>query len=79
MDWTWRELKDAGEELPDVVKSEDGDSGLQSQELGADQGFRFPMGKVDGEHHESQQWRQYGSYVVEQQYGSGSSETEDHV
>lgn len=32
--WAWRrELKDAGEELPEVVNSEDGDSGLQSQEL----------------------------------------------
>jgi len=33
VDWAWRELKDAGEELPEAVKSEDGDSGLQSQEL----------------------------------------------
>lgn len=32
--WAWRrELKDAGEELPEAVNSEDGDSGLQSQEL----------------------------------------------
>lgn len=33
VDWAWRELKDAGEELPEVVNSDDGDSGLQSQEL----------------------------------------------
>lgn len=33
VDWAWRELKDAGEELPEAVNSEDGDSGLQSQEL----------------------------------------------
>lgn len=32
--WAWRrELKDAGEELPEEANSEDGDSGLQSQEL----------------------------------------------
>lgn len=32
--WAWRrELKDAGEELPEAVNREDGDSGLQSQEL----------------------------------------------
>lgn len=32
--WAWRrELKDAGEELPEAVDSEEGDSGLQSQEL----------------------------------------------
>lgn len=32
--WAWRrELKDAGEELPEAVNSEDGDSGLLSQEL----------------------------------------------
>lgn len=32
--WAWRrELKDAGEELPEAVNIEDGDSGLQSQEL----------------------------------------------
>lgn len=37
VDWAWRELKDAGEELPEAVKSEDGDSGLQSQELLAEQ------------------------------------------
>lgn len=33
VDWAWREVKDVGEELPEAVKSEDGDSGLQSQEL----------------------------------------------
>ena len=33
VDWAWRELKDAGEELPEAVNIEDGDSGLQSQEL----------------------------------------------
>lgn len=33
VDWAWRELKDDGEELPEAVKSEDRDSGLQSQEL----------------------------------------------
>lgn len=38
MDWAWRELKDAGEELPEAVNSEEGDSGLQSQELQAERG-----------------------------------------
>lgn len=31
--WAWKELKDAGEELPEAVNCEDGDLGLQSQEL----------------------------------------------
>lgn len=44
VDWAWRELKDAGEELPEAVNSEDGDSGLQSQELQAEQGH-VPRGK----------------------------------
>jgi len=42
--WAWRELKDAGEELPEAVNREDGDSGLQSQELEAEQGH-VPTGK----------------------------------
>lgn len=41
--WAWRrELKDAGEELPQAVNSEDGDSGLQSQELQAERGHVAP-------------------------------------
>ena len=32
VDGAWRELKDAGDELPEAVKRDDGDSGLQSQE-----------------------------------------------
>lgn len=40
--WAWRELKDAGEELPQAVNSEDGDSGLQSQELQAERGSCGP-------------------------------------
>lgn len=41
--WVWRrELKDAGEELPQAVNSEDGNSGLQSQELQAEQGRVAP-------------------------------------
>lgn len=44
VDWAWRELKDAGEELPEAVNCEDGDSGLQSQELQAEQDH-IPTGK----------------------------------
>ena len=44
VDWAWRELKDAGEELPEAVNSEDGDSGLQSQGLRAEQG-QVPEGE----------------------------------
>lgn len=41
--WVWRrELKDAGEELPQAVNSEDGNSGLQSQELQAERGRVAP-------------------------------------
>lgn len=44
VDWAWRELKDAGDELPEAVRSEEGDSGLQSQELGAKTGSH-PRGR----------------------------------
>lgn len=48
VDWAWRELKDAGEELPEAVKSEDGDSGLQSQELWAGDRVRVPNSAASG-------------------------------
>lgn len=61
VDWAWRELKDAGEELPEaVVNSEDGDSGLQSQELKAEEGH-VPTGREkEGKERGSYQGRRCG-------------------
>lgn len=78
VDWAWRELKDAGEELPEAVNSEDGDSGLQSQELQAEQGH-VPDGQDEGEDRGSYQGRQCGGYRIrvdiqsQTQHGDGST------